>query len=125
MEKKSFWQSIQDCLSSQNIDNIILAGDLNITLSFKEKKGGSIVRDPLRETVEDIISNWDLEDVKPSRRNFTWTNSRLGPGHIVARLDRFLIHHSLRFQNPPIQYVRSEADLAESHGRRKSWPHPV
>ena len=47
MEKKSYWQSIHDSLSSQNLDNIILARDLNITLSVREKKGGSIVRDPL------------------------------------------------------------------------------
>ena len=39
MEKKSWWKSIQDCLSSQNINNIILVGDLNITLRFKDKKG--------------------------------------------------------------------------------------
>ena len=94
MEKKSYWQSIHDILSSQNLDNIILARDLNITLNVKEKKGGSIVWDPLREMVEDIMSNWDLEDIKPSRGKFTWLNRRIGPGHIAARLDRFLIHHS-------------------------------
>ena len=35
MEKKSYWKSIQDSLSSQNIDNIILVGDLNIMLNAK------------------------------------------------------------------------------------------
>ena len=38
MEKRDCWQSIQDILSSQNPKNIILAGDLNITLNAKEKK---------------------------------------------------------------------------------------
>ena len=66
MEKRDCWQSIQDKLSSQNLENIILAGDLNIILNSKEKKGGSLVRDPLREIVEDIMSSWDLEDIKPT-----------------------------------------------------------
>ena len=42
-------------LSMHNPDNIIIAGDLNVTLAAKEKKGGSPVIDPAREWVEDII----------------------------------------------------------------------
>ena len=38
--------------------------------------------------------DWDLGDIKPSKGKFTWTNKRVGPGHIVARLDRFLVHTS-------------------------------
>ena len=56
-EKRDYWKSIQEILSSQKLENIILVGDLNITLNAKEKKGGSIVRDPLRETVEDVMSS--------------------------------------------------------------------
>ena len=61
---------------------------------FQKKKGGSPVRDPAREWVEDIISGWELADIKPSRGKFTWSNKRVGPGHIAARLDRFLVHSS-------------------------------
>jgi hypothetical protein len=32
-----------------------------------------------------------LEDIRPSRGKFTWTNKRVGLGHIVARLDGFLV----------------------------------
>ena len=71
-----------------------MAGDLNVTLALAEKKGGSIVRDPAREWVEDLMLDWDLEDITPDRGKFTWSNKRLGPGHIAARLDRFLIHSS-------------------------------
>ena len=67
---------------------------MNVTLALSEKKGGSPVRDPTREWVEDIIMKWDLEDIKPSKGKFTWTNKRVGPGHIAARLDRFLVHSS-------------------------------
>ena len=33
-------------------------------------------------------------DVKPSSRKYTWNNKRIGPGHIAARLDRFLVEDS-------------------------------
>ena len=77
-----------------NLVNIIIARDLNVTIAAKEKKGGSPVRDQAREWVEDIILDWELEDIKPSRGKFTWTNKRRGPGHIAARLDRFLVQSS-------------------------------
>ena len=67
---------------------------MTVTLTLLEKKGGSPVRDPAQEWVEDIIMDWDLEDIKPSKGKFAWTNKRVGPGHIVARLDRFLVHTS-------------------------------
>jgi hypothetical protein len=53
------------------LENIIIGGDLNVTLIVEEKKGGSIVRDPAREWVEDLMLDWDLEDMKPSNGKFT------------------------------------------------------
>jgi hypothetical protein len=44
--------------------------------------------------VEDLISAWDLIDIKPVKGLYTWTNKRVGPGHIAARLDRFLVQSS-------------------------------
>ena len=52
------------------------------------------MRDPAREWVEDLMLDWDLEDIIPDRGKFTSSNKRIGPGHIAARLDRFLIHSS-------------------------------
>jgi hypothetical protein len=40
------------------------------------------------------MSEWDLEDVKPTKGRYTWSNKRVGPGHIAARLDRFLVQSS-------------------------------
>lgn len=77
-----------------NPENIIIAGDLNVTLATEEKKGGSPVRDPAREWVEDIMIGWDLEDIKPSAGKYTWSNKRLGPNHIATHLDRFLVQTS-------------------------------
>ena len=55
-------------------ENLIIVGGLNLTLVANEKKGGSLVRDPAREWVEDLILDWDLEDIKPSKGKFTWKN---------------------------------------------------
>ena len=51
--------------------NVILAGDLNVTLIQDEKRGGSLIRDPIRETVDDITLEWDLMDIKPSSGKYT------------------------------------------------------
>ena len=67
---------------------------MNIILAANEKKGGTPVRDPTREWVEDIILGWDLIDIKPVKGKFTWSNKRIGPGHIAAWLERFLVHSS-------------------------------
>jgi len=76
------------------MENIIIAGDLNLTLHSSEKRGGCIVRDPAREWAEDILQEWDMLDIKPSSCKYSWSNKRLGPGHIAARLDRFFIQSS-------------------------------
>ena len=81
-------------LSMHNPINIIITWDLNVTLAAGEKKGGSPVRDQSKEWVEDIILDWELEDIKPSHGKFTWTNKRRGPGHITTHLDRFLVQSS-------------------------------
>jgi hypothetical protein len=56
------------------------------------KKGGSIIRDPFSEKLSDLISDWDLQDVKPSKGKYTWNNRCSGLFHIASRLDRFLIN---------------------------------
>jgi exonuclease III len=93
-DKKSCWETLKDFLQRHHLDNIILGGDLNITLATSEKKGGTIVCNPAREWVEDLMSFWELEDIKPTKGKYTWTNKRVGPGHITARLDRFLVQSS-------------------------------
>lgn len=97
-EKQFCWTNLNEHMTTSHLDNFVIAGDLNLTLSSEEKRGGNIVRDPAREWVEDIISNWDLEDIKPIRGKYNWTNKRLGLGHIAARLDRFLVQQSLHVQ---------------------------
>eukprot|EP00253_Pinus_taeda_P027574 PITA_27574 len=76
-EKKYCWDSILSYLSLHNPENIIIAGDMNVTLAVNEKKGGSPVRDPAREWVEDLMLGWELEDIKPTSGKFTWSNKRI------------------------------------------------
>ena len=54
-DKKICWESIRDLANEIHMNNIILVRDMNITLSQGEKRGGSIVRDPAREWVEELI----------------------------------------------------------------------
>lgn len=53
------------------------------------------MRDPAREWVEDLMQDWDLINIKPINGKFTWSNKRIGPGHIDARLNRFLVQSSV------------------------------
>jgi len=50
-----------------------------------------LIRDAIRELVDDMIADWDLFDPKPAKGQYTWSNNRQGPGNIAARLDRFLV----------------------------------
>eukprot|EP00253_Pinus_taeda_P018974 PITA_18974 len=91
---KVCWETIRGLADSEILENIIIVEDLNLTLSLAEKRGGSIVRDPARKWVEDFLQDWDMIDIKPSSGKYTWSNRRLGPGHIAARLDRFFVQSS-------------------------------
>ena len=58
-------------------------------------RGGSIVKDPFGEKMEDLMVDLDLLDPPLKNGKYTWSNKRTSPGHIVARLDRFLLSSSL------------------------------
>jgi len=77
------------------LQKCIIVGDFNTTMHTKEKRGGSIVRDPFREPMKDLVSGLDLFDVYPNKGKYTWSNNHTEVGHIATRLDRFFIHNSL------------------------------
>ena len=93
-EKRSCWNSLSVFLEQHSPNNIIIAGDLNIVMKAKEKRGGSSTRDPLLASVEELSQTWDLLDFTPVSGIYTWTNNRVGSDHISARLDRFLVQSS-------------------------------
>ena len=73
------------------MENIIIAADINVILKQSEKRGGSLVKDPIREQVDELIFYWDLTDIVSSEGNFTLTNKRYDPEHIASRLDKLLV----------------------------------
>ena len=52
----------------------IITGDFNVTIFPKEKKGGSKVRYPFGERLEDVISSWKLVDIKKMKGKYSWNN---------------------------------------------------
>eukprot|EP00253_Pinus_taeda_P009869 PITA_09869 len=94
-EKRDCWNSLFDFLEQHSLSNIILAGDLNIVLKSKEKRGGTSSRDPMLPLVEDLIQQWDLLNFIPTKGLYTWFNNRVGEDHIFAHLDRFLVQGAL------------------------------
>jgi hypothetical protein len=49
IEKIGDWDSLQVYKESIQISDNIMAGDFNTVTSSKEKGGGNVVRDPMRE----------------------------------------------------------------------------
>jgi exonuclease III len=94
-EKKECWKTLNEFLEQNSPNNIIIAGDLNLVMNGKEKRGGRSSKDQMIFVVEDIIQQWDLMDFKPCKGLYTWTNNRTGEEHISARLDRFLVQSTL------------------------------
>jgi len=94
-EKRECWNSLSAFLELSSPNNIIIAGDLNIIMKEKEKRGGIDSRDSLLPMVEELSQSWDLLDFNPVRGIYTWSNNRTGSDHISARLDRFLVQSSI------------------------------
>lgn len=69
----------------------IFFGNFNLTLYPWGKKGGTLVKDPFKEHMEDLISSFKLVDIKLMGKKYTWTNRRIGPRHITTCLDRFML----------------------------------
>jgi hypothetical protein len=91
-DKVSCWNSLSVFKTSMDLSSYIIGGDFNSHLNSGEEKGGSEVRDPFSKKLSDLISDWDLQDVKPSKGKYTWNNRRSGLCHIAACLDHFLIN---------------------------------
>ena len=65
-------------MENHDLRNIVAAGNLNIVLDPKEKRGGNIGKDQFQEMVDSLIHAHDLLDLNPKKSSFTWTNNRLG-----------------------------------------------
>ena len=106
-QKENFWTSLEEQSGDKKLIPCFIACDFNATISAEERRGGFKVRDPFGERMEDLISRWDLTDIKPKNGIYTWSNRRLGPGHIAARLDRFLVSSHLLNPIPEVKILCS------------------
>jgi hypothetical protein len=93
-DKLAAWASLSNLRNTMDLSSCIIGGDINTHLSLGKKKGGSKFGDPFSENLVDLMSYWDMQDIKPTKGHYTWNNKRLGLQHIATRLDRFLINNN-------------------------------
>ena len=89
-----FWDNIVHS-GLLNDPSLILAGDLNLTLSSTKIWGSINVVDPLANYFRENFENAKLFDVVPSVMVPTWSNGRIGNASIAKRIDRFLMSEGL------------------------------
>jgi hypothetical protein len=94
VDKRRFWNLVADS-RLLSIKNLILAGDLNITLASDETWGEGAVVGSSNDYYKLFFQNKSLIDIEPVKVVPTWRNGRLGTNAIWKRLDRFLVSEDL------------------------------
>ena len=90
LNRDSFWKATASG-GLLSLPNLILAGDLNLTLNASEIWGSKALSDPLGSFFSKLFSDHHLVDVAPPSAGPTWRNGRIGEDGISKRLDRFLL----------------------------------
>lgn len=74
MDRANFWRSF---LGSYNLqaDNIILGGNLNFSLGYRESWGHLAQVDGLTDTITNILEDHHWVDIPSARIQHTWTNN--------------------------------------------------
>jgi len=103
-DKDISWRSFPNLKNTKFSMDCIIDGDFNATIHSLEKMGGSVVSDPSRKKLEELIVDQDLLDIKPIKGKYTWTNKISIRGHIAVRLDIFLVHSNLLMQNQAFKF---------------------
>ena len=78
-----------------NLNNLILAGDLNLTLNNSEVWGEKARLDPLGPFFTNLFSSHQLVDIAPIVAGPTWRNGCSSADGISKHLDRFLLSTNL------------------------------
>ena len=84
--RDSFWNAAASG-GLLSLPNLILAGDLNLTLNASEIWGSKALSDPLGSFFSKLFSDHYLVDVAPPCTGPTWRNRRIGEDGISKRLD--------------------------------------
>ena len=78
-----------------SIPNLVLGGDLNLTLYSSEIWGKKASPDPLTQHFLSLFYSVGLVDLVPQYVGPTWRNGRVGEEGVSKRLDHFLISASI------------------------------
>jgi hypothetical protein len=89
-DRKLFWEKV-DRAGLLALDNLILAGDLNLSTSPEESWGDFALTDSLAGFFKGLFTKYNLVDAAPVEAVSTWRNGRVGTESISKRLDRFLV----------------------------------
>jgi len=92
--RASFWEKlfVSEVL---DIENLLIAGDLNFTLNMDEIWGLNKRKDPLAEKLKNELLCRNFVDILPAQMHSTWENGRSDKAYVAKRLDRFILHVSL------------------------------
>jgi hypothetical protein len=94
LERKSFWTTLANS-GLLSLKNLVIAGDLNLTVSTSEVWGGYVASGQLAGFFNSLFQTHKLIDVQPDKLVPTWRNGRSGTDSIAKRLDRFLVSEDL------------------------------
>jgi endonuclease/exonuclease/phosphatase family metal-dependent hydrolase len=103
-DRKLFWDKVASRGMLEH-KNLIVAGDLNFTVSVGEVWGASTQLDQLAGYFKELFQDNRLVDVIPDVLVPTWQNGRSGDESILKRLDQ----------------VYMSEDLINGAGRFRSW----
>jgi len=76
-------------------DNLIIAGDLNITLSAEEVWGNTNLSVSLADHLKELFQLKNLVDIRPDRLVPTWRNGQQGSKAIAKMFDICLLSYGL------------------------------
>jgi hypothetical protein len=89
-EHNKFWENV-DRVGILEVHELIMAGDLNLTMISEDILGESTQADSLAGFSKDIFSRNKLVDVAPVEVVPTWGNGRSRFERISKRLDNFYV----------------------------------
>eukprot|EP00253_Pinus_taeda_P024074 PITA_24074 len=99
-QRESFWRQFFN-RTLLALDRIILGGDMNFSLGFRESWGSMAQVDSITKFMRSTLEQSDFIDIPMQKPLPTWRNKRVGAAALARRLDRFLLKgpliHQLHF----------------------------
>ena len=90
IDREMFWHSVE-AGGIINNSNLIIAGDLNFTLTDANIWGAKTQMDPMDDFFMQMLLKKNLVDVAPAKIGPTWRNGRAGEYEISKHLDTFIV----------------------------------